>query len=109
MSFRRDLHRAPIHFNDNHRVVSVTMTKLVLQRFGEIPEECVKEIVAVIEGDVWLSRYNSIFSPKLFTGIEEAKGIEYTARLLSEGIGKVCIVEVAVMPARPEDLFLALP
>jgi hypothetical protein len=43
---------------------------------------------------IWVSLYNSIFSPRLFTTIEHAKGLSYTAYLLSEQIGKTCIVEL---------------
>ena len=45
--------------------------------------------------NIWVSLYNSIFSPRLLTTIEKEKGLNYTANLLSEGIGKVCIVEIA--------------
>ena len=44
---------------------------------------------------VWVSLYNSIFSPRLFTGIEQEKGLHYTSDLLSEQIGRVCMVEIA--------------
>jgi hypothetical protein len=44
---------------------------------------------------VWVSLYNSIFSPRLWTTLEEARGLDYTARLLSDRIGEVCIVEIA--------------
>ncbi len=45
--------------------------------------------------NIWVSLYNSIFSPRLFTAIEAGKGIQYTANLLSEQIGKICVVELA--------------
>jgi hypothetical protein len=43
---------------------------------------------------IWVNLYNSIFSPRLFTTLEHAKGLEYTARFMSERIGKTCIVEL---------------
>ena len=45
--------------------------------------------------DIWVSLYNSIFSPRLFTTIEKEKGLSHTANLLSKGIGRVCIVEIS--------------
>jgi hypothetical protein len=45
--------------------------------------------------NIWVSLYNSIFSPRFFTTIEKAKGFRYMARLLSNKIGKTCIVEIA--------------
>jgi hypothetical protein len=45
--------------------------------------------------NIWINLYNSIFSPRLFTTLEKTKGLEYTARILSEQIGKSCIVEIA--------------
>jgi hypothetical protein len=45
--------------------------------------------------NVWVNLYNSIFSPRLFTTIENTKGINYTSALLSEQIGETCIVEIA--------------
>jgi ribosomal protein L25 (general stress protein Ctc) len=44
---------------------------------------------------VWVSLYNSIFSPRLLTTLEDEKGLQYTASLLSEHIGETCIVEIA--------------
>jgi hypothetical protein len=44
---------------------------------------------------VWVSLYNSIFSPRLLTTLEDEKGLHYTASLLSEHIGETCIVEIA--------------
>ncbi len=44
---------------------------------------------------VWVSLYNSIFSPRLLTTLEDERGLRYTASLLSEHIGETCIVEVA--------------
>ena len=43
---------------------------------------------------LWVSLYNSLFSPRLFTTLETTKGLSYTAHLLSERIGKTCIVEL---------------
>lgn len=45
--------------------------------------------------NIWGSLYNSIFSPTLFTTIEKEKGLQYTVNLLSEHIGRTCIVEIA--------------
>jgi hypothetical protein len=45
--------------------------------------------------NIWVSLYNSIFSPRLFTTIENAKGYRYLTNLLSKKIGKICIVEIA--------------
>jgi len=45
--------------------------------------------------DIWVSLYNSIFSPRLFTVLEKERGLEYTSNFLSEGIGKACVVEIA--------------
>lgn len=45
--------------------------------------------------NIWVSLYTSIFSPRLFTTIEQEKGLNYTANLLSEQIGSVCIIEIA--------------
>jgi hypothetical protein len=44
--------------------------------------------------NIWVSLYNSIFSPRLFTTIESAKGVQYTSELLSKLIGNTCIIEV---------------
>jgi hypothetical protein len=44
---------------------------------------------------VWVSLYNSIFSPRLLTTLEDERGLHYTANLLSEQIGEMCIVEIA--------------
>jgi hypothetical protein len=44
--------------------------------------------------NIWVSLYNSIFSPTLFTTIEKEKGLQYTVNLLSEQIGRMCIVEI---------------
>jgi hypothetical protein len=42
---------------------------------------------------IWVSLYNSIFSPRLFTTLEKTKGLQYTANLLSKKIGETCIIE----------------
>ena len=44
--------------------------------------------------NIWVSLYNSIFSPRLFTIIENSMGLQYTSELLSRMIGKTCIIEV---------------
>jgi len=43
---------------------------------------------------VWVSLYNSIFSPRLFTTLENTKGLYHTAQLLSDQMGRTCIVEL---------------
>lgn len=43
---------------------------------------------------IWVNLYNSIFSPRLFTTLEHAKGLDYTTHFLSDQIGKTCIVEL---------------
>jgi hypothetical protein len=45
--------------------------------------------------NIWVSLYNSIFSPSLFTTIEDAQGLTYTSSILSERVGKICILEIA--------------
>jgi hypothetical protein len=47
--------------------------------------------------NIWVSLYNSIFSPSLFTTIEDAKGLQYTTSLLSKHMGKICIIEIVKM------------
>jgi hypothetical protein len=44
--------------------------------------------------NIWVSLYNSIFSPRLFTMLENAKGLYYTAHILSKQIGETCILEI---------------